>query len=48
MVPVQSYPKGLDVIQDMVIKGEVIAWDDVDTGILLYLPMLETKALALI
>nr|POE52186.1 hypothetical protein CFP56_52567 [Quercus suber] len=37
----------LDVVEDLVIVGEVVAGDNVDPGVLLDLPVLEAKSLAL-
>ena len=37
----------LELVQDLVIVGEVIAGDDIDTGVLLDLPVLQTQSLAL-
>lgn len=42
-----TYTEVLDVAQDVVVQGEVIAGDDVDTGILLDLPVLSTETLGL-
>jgi hypothetical protein len=42
-----TYSEQLDVIQDLVVEGEVIAGDDVDSGLLLYLPVLKAESLAL-
>jgi len=35
------------VVEDLVVVGEVVAGDDVDAGIFLNLPVLETQPLAL-
>jgi hypothetical protein len=40
--------KVLDVGKDLVVQGEIVAGDDVDTGILLDLPVGKTKALGLL
>lgn len=37
----------LDVVEDMVVVGEVVGGDDVDAGVLLDLPVLESQPLAL-
>ena len=37
----------LDVVEDVVVEGEVVAGDDIDAGILLNLPVLESQSLAL-
>jgi hypothetical protein len=37
----------LDVVKDMIVIGEVVAWDDIYASILLYLPVLLSKTLAL-
>lgn len=42
-----SYTKVLDMGEDLVIESKVIAGDDIDTGILLDLPVGETKTLGL-
>lgn len=42
-----TYSKQLDVVQDLVVEGEVIAWDDVNSSLLLYLPVLKAESLAL-
>ena len=36
------------MVEDLVVEGEVIAGDDIDTGILLDLPVGQTKALGLL
>ena len=43
---VRTHAKELNVVQDLVVKGKVIAGNDVDASIFLDLPMLETKAFA--
>jgi predicted transcriptional regulator len=35
------------VVEDVVVEGEVVAGDDIDAGILLDLPVLESQPLAL-
>ena len=47
MQAVWTYTEVLDVRQDLVVESKVIAGDDVDTGILLDLPVRETKTLGL-
>lgn len=42
-----THTKVLDVAEDLVVQGEVVAGDDVDTGILLDLPVGKTEALGL-
>jgi hypothetical protein len=42
-----TYAEILDVVEDMVVVCEVITGDDVDTSILLDLPVFKTKALGL-
>lgn len=42
-----TYTKVLDVRENLVVQGEVVAGDDVDAGILLDLPVSETKSLGL-
>lgn len=43
----ETYVEELDVVEQVVVKGKVVAGDDVDAGILLDLPVLQTQALAL-
>ena len=33
------------MVQDVIIVGEVVAWDDIDSSVFLNLPMLLTKTL---
>ena len=42
-----TYTEVLDVRQDLVVQGKVVAGDDVDTGILLNLPVGESESLGL-
>ena len=42
-----TYAKVLDVREHLVVQGKVVAGDDVDTGLLLDLPVLETEPLRL-
>lgn len=42
-----AYVEQLDVVEDVVVVGEVVAGDDVDASILLDLPVGETQPLAL-
>jgi hypothetical protein len=42
-----TYTKVLDVCEDLIVESEVIAGNDVDTGLLLDVPVLETKSLCL-
>lgn len=42
-----TYTEVLDVGEDLVVKSKVVGWDDVDTGILLDLPVSKTKSLSL-
>ena len=44
-VPSQTYSKVLDVMEDLIVKCEIIAGDDINTSILLDLPMSETETL---
>jgi hypothetical protein len=37
----------LDVCEDLIIKGEIIAGNDIDAGLLLDVPVLKTKSLGL-
>jgi hypothetical protein len=43
----KSYTKVLDVGQNLIIESEVIAGNDIDAGILLNVPMLETESFGL-
>lgn len=36
---IATYTEVLDVVQDLIVQGEVVAGDDVDTGIFLDLPV---------
>jgi hypothetical protein len=42
-----TYTKVLDLVKDVVVKSEVVAGDDIDTSILLDLPVSKTEALGL-
>lgn len=42
-----TYTKVLDVAQDLIIEGKVVAGDDIDAGVLLDLPVSETETLSL-
>ena len=42
-----AYTKVLDVCEDLIVESEVIAGNDVDAGLLLNVPVLETKSLCL-
>jgi hypothetical protein len=42
-----AYVEVLDVGKDLIVEGKVVGWDDVDTGILLDLPVSKTEALGL-
>jgi hypothetical protein len=41
----QTYSKVLDVVEDLIVKCEIIAGDDINTSILLNLPMREAETL---
>ncbi len=43
----KTYTEILDLVQDLVVESEVVAGDDIDTGVLLDVPVLETKSLGL-
>jgi hypothetical protein len=43
----QTYAKVLDVRENLVVQGKVVAGDDVDAGILLDLPVSQTEPLGL-
>jgi len=42
-----THAEELDVVEDMVVVSKVVGGDNVDTGILLDLPVCESKSLAL-
>jgi predicted transcriptional regulator len=42
-----TYTEVLDVAQDLVVQGKVVGRDDIDTGILLDLPVSEPEPLGL-
>ena len=42
-----TYSEELYMVKDLIIEGEIIARDDVDAGLLLYLPMLLSETLSL-
>jgi hypothetical protein len=42
-----TYTKVLDLVEDVVVESEVVAGDDVDTGILLDLPVSKAETLGL-
>lgn len=46
-VALKTYAEILNVGEDLVVEGEVIAGDDIDTGLLLDVPVLETQSLGL-
>jgi len=41
----KTYSKVLDVMKNLIVKCEIIAGDDINTSILLNLPMRETETL---
>jgi hypothetical protein len=43
-----AYVEKLDVVENVIVEGEVVAGNDIDAGILLDLPVLETNALGLL
>lgn len=43
-----AYVEKLNVVEKVVVESKVVAGDDIDTGILLDLPVLETQTLALL
>jgi hypothetical protein len=45
--PAFTYTEVLDVVEDVVIESEVTAGDDINTGILLDLPVSKTQTLGL-
>ena len=42
-----TYTKVLDLVEDVVVESEVVAGDDVDTGVLLDLPVSKAETLGL-
>lgn len=42
-----TYTEVLDVAENLIVQGKIVAGDDVDTSILLDLPMGKTEALSL-
>lgn len=46
-VQCDTYVEHLNVVENVVVEGEVVAGNDIDTGVLLDLPVLETESLAL-
>lgn len=42
-----TYTEVLDLVEDLVVQGKVVAGDDVDAGILLDLPVGKTQTLGL-
>lgn len=44
---ITTYTEHLNVVEDLVVESEVIAGDDVDTSILLDLPVCQTESLSL-
>jgi hypothetical protein len=41
-----TYSEELNVVQDLVVEGEVIAGNDIDSGLFLYSPVLQTQSFA--
>lgn len=41
-----AYPEKLYVVEDLIIKRKIIAWDDIDAILFLYLPVLLSETLA--
>jgi hypothetical protein len=44
----ETYTKVLDLVKNLVVEGKVVAGDDIDTGILLDLPVGKTETLGFI
>ena len=42
-----THTEELDVVKNVVVEGEIIARDNIDAGLLLYLPVGKTETLAL-
>jgi len=42
-----TYSEELDVVQDLVVEGEVIAGNDIDSSLFLDLPVLQAQSFAL-
>ena len=40
-------PEHLNVVENLIVEGEVIAWDDINASFALNLPVIQTKSLAL-
>jgi hypothetical protein len=43
-----TYAKVLDVCKNLIIKGEIVAGNDIDTSVLLDFPVSKTKPLGLL
>lgn len=43
----EAYVEHLNVVEDVVVEGKVVAGNNIDTGVLLDLPVLATESLAL-
>jgi hypothetical protein len=43
----KTYTKVLDLMENLIVEGEVIAGDDIDASLLLDVPVLKTKSLGL-
>ena len=44
---VDAYAKVLDVSENLIVESKVVGRDDIDTSLLLDIPVLETKSLCL-
>lgn len=42
-----TYAKVLNMSKDLIVKSEVVGWDDINTSLLLNIPVLKTESLCL-
>jgi len=42
-----AYSEKCNVVEELIVEGKVVAWDDIDTSILLDLPVGKTETLSL-
>lgn len=43
----KTYTEILDVGENLIVESEVVAWDNIDTGLLLDVPVFQTESLTL-
>ena len=43
----KTYTEVLDLVENLIVEGKVVAGDDIDAGLLLDIPVLKTKSLGL-